>query len=236
MLTSQPLALSALLTGVTGYSARTTPPATARRTSGRRTAGPSRSGTSRAASTRTGRARTAEPSSPRPAPIRSDARTAALAASVLSAASRSGTSALSLAVTQSSARATPPGAALLTATSLSATYAPLTDAGSGSARTTGSATARITGRPRPASLPGSAAAPGCDRTLRTDNTTGYCTDHVEPTWKTPRVPGPEVRQAITRQSRERPDTRRTCSVDGCDRKLRSDNTTGRCNDHRLRPA
>jgi 5-methylcytosine-specific restriction endonuclease McrA len=74
------------------------------------------------------------------------------------------------------------------------------------------------------------AAPGCDRTLRTDNTTGYCSDHVEPMWKDREYL--DRRYARERAERaQRPDVRRTCSVDGCDRKLRSDNTSGRCVDH-----
>lgn len=72
-------------------------------------------------------------------------------------------------------------------------------------------------------------APGCDRTLRTDNTTGYCSDHVEPYWRTQEYLA--KRRADYRAEPKPPDTRRTCSVDGCDRKLRSDNTSGRCVDH-----
>lgn len=73
-------------------------------------------------------------------------------------------------------------------------------------------------------------APGCDRTLRTDNTTGYCADHVEPMWQNRDYL--DRKYAREREERAaRPDTRRTCSVDGCERKLRSDNTSGRCVDH-----
>jgi hypothetical protein len=76
-------------------------------------------------------------------------------------------------------------------------------------------------------------APGCDRTLRTDNTTGYCPDHVEPFWRTQEYLA--KRRADYHAEPKPPDTRRTCSADGCDRKLRSDNTLGRCNDHRYVP-
>lgn len=76
-------------------------------------------------------------------------------------------------------------------------------------------------------------APNCDRPLRTDNTTGYCSDHVEPYWRTPEYLA--KRRADYRAEPKPPDTRRTCSADGCDRKLRSDNTLGRCNDHRYVP-
>ena len=72
-------------------------------------------------------------------------------------------------------------------------------------------------------------APGCDRTLRTDNTTGYCSDHVEPYWRTQEYLA--KRRADYHAEPKPPDTRRTCSVDGCDRKLRSDNTSSRCVDH-----
>ena len=73
-------------------------------------------------------------------------------------------------------------------------------------------------------------APGCDRTLRTDNTTGYCPDHVAPMWKDREYL--DRKYARERAERaQRPDDRRTCSVDGCDWKLRSDNTSGRCVDH-----
>ena len=73
-------------------------------------------------------------------------------------------------------------------------------------------------------------APGCDRTLRTDNTTGYCSDHAEPFWRTREHL--DKRKADYHAQPKTPDTRHTCSVDGCDRKIRSDNTLGRCNDHR----
>ena len=76
-------------------------------------------------------------------------------------------------------------------------------------------------------------APGCDRVLRTDNTTGYCPGHVEPYWRTPEYLA--KRRADYHAEPKPPDTRRTCSADGCDRKLRSDNTLGRCNDHRYVP-
>jgi hypothetical protein len=73
-------------------------------------------------------------------------------------------------------------------------------------------------------------APGCDRVLRTDNTTGYCPDHVEPMWKDREYLDRKYARERAGRAR-RPDVRRTCSVDGCDRKLRSDNTLGRCVDH-----
>ena len=76
-------------------------------------------------------------------------------------------------------------------------------------------------------------APGCDRTLRTDNTTGYCPDHVEPYWRTQEYLA--KRRADYHAEPKPPDDRCTCSADGCDRKLRSDNTLGRCNDHRYVP-
>ena len=76
-------------------------------------------------------------------------------------------------------------------------------------------------------------APGCDRVLRTDNTSGYCPDHVEQYWRTPEYLA--KRRADYHAEPKPPDTRRTCSADGCDRKIRSDNTLGRCNDHRFIP-
>jgi HNH endonuclease len=72
-------------------------------------------------------------------------------------------------------------------------------------------------------------APGCERTIRTDNSTGYCGDHAEPYWRTREYL--DKRKADYRAQPKAPDTRRTCSVDGCECKLRSDNTTGRCTDH-----
>jgi hypothetical protein len=77
-------------------------------------------------------------------------------------------------------------------------------------------------------------APGCGRAIRTDNTTGYCTDHVEPLWKNREYLDRRNAKERAQRAEERagqPDTRRTCSADGCGRKLRSDNTTGRCTDH-----
>ena len=76
-------------------------------------------------------------------------------------------------------------------------------------------------------------APGCERTLRTDNTTGYCADHAEPAWRTPEYLA--NKRAVYHAKPKPPDTRRTCSADGCERKLRSDNTTGRCTDHAYVP-
>jgi hypothetical protein len=77
-------------------------------------------------------------------------------------------------------------------------------------------------------------APGCDGKLRTDNTTGYCADHVQPMWKDREYL--DRKYARERAERaKRPDTRRICSVDGCERKIRSDNSTGRCTDHAYIP-
>lgn len=72
-------------------------------------------------------------------------------------------------------------------------------------------------------------APGCDRTLRTDNTTGYCPDHAERPGRTPEYRA--KKRAVYHAKPKPPDVRRTCSADGCERKIRSDNTTGRCTDH-----
>lgn len=72
-------------------------------------------------------------------------------------------------------------------------------------------------------------APGCERELRTDNTTGYCTDHAEHAWRTPEYLA--NKRAVYHAKPNPPDTRRTCSADECERKLRSDNTTGRCTEH-----
>jgi len=72
-------------------------------------------------------------------------------------------------------------------------------------------------------------APNCDRQIRTDNTTGYCSDHIEPYWRTREYL--DKRKADYDAQPKAPDTRRTCSADGCERKIRSDNTTGRCTDH-----
>lgn len=77
-------------------------------------------------------------------------------------------------------------------------------------------------------------APGCDNRLRTDNTTGYCKDHIHPMWKDREYLDRRYARERTERAK-RPDTRRICSVDGCGRKLRSDNTLGRCNDHRYIP-
>jgi hypothetical protein len=76
-------------------------------------------------------------------------------------------------------------------------------------------------------------APGCDRTLRTDNTTGYCPDHAERPGRTPEYRA--KKRAVYHAQPKPPDARRTCSADGCERKIRSDNTTGRCTDHAYIP-
>jgi len=76
-------------------------------------------------------------------------------------------------------------------------------------------------------------APGCDRVLRTDNTTGYCPDHAEHAWRTPEYLA--NKRATYHAEPKPPDTRRTCYIDGCDRKIRSDNTSGRCSDHTYVP-
>jgi hypothetical protein len=77
-------------------------------------------------------------------------------------------------------------------------------------------------------------APGCGRKLRTDNSTGYCPDHVEPMWKTREYR--DRKNARERAGRTKhPRARRICSVDGCEREIRSDNTTGRCTDHAYVP-
>ena len=72
-------------------------------------------------------------------------------------------------------------------------------------------------------------APGCEQAIRTDNSTGYCADHTEPYWRTREYL--DKRKADYRAQPKAADTRRTCSADGCERKIRSDNTTGRCTDH-----
>src|ERR1035441_1481446 len=104
------------------------------------------------------------------------------------------------------------------------------------------------------------AADGCDQVLRKDNTTGFCTPHKRAKDRGP-VPKRDLagrvypdgtcpdcgdvftpasatqeRCADCRPGRRR-DLRRkqewdTCSVDGCDAKLRASNTTGRCSPHR----
>ena len=156
--------LSALLTGAARYSARTTPPASARRTSGRRIAGLSRSAISRAVFTRTARALTAEPSSRPRAPLSSAVPIAGLSAGATFAASRSGTSALFPAVMPSSARATPPGAAIPTSSPFPGTSAPLTGATERLRKDNGTGYCEASPeRDGPGSCPHSARAPGCDR-------------------------------------------------------------------------
>jgi hypothetical protein len=74
------------------------------------------------------------------------------------------------------------------------------------------------------------AADDCANELRADNQSGYCGPH---SWQTATTRASRERfYAILReQSERRRQQRAECSVDGCDRRVRSDNSTGRCNDH-----
>jgi hypothetical protein len=74
------------------------------------------------------------------------------------------------------------------------------------------------------------AADDCDNKLRADNQSGYCAAHA---WQTATTRASRERfYAVLREQAERRRQQRAeCSVDGCDRRVRSDNSTGRCNDH-----
>jgi len=74
------------------------------------------------------------------------------------------------------------------------------------------------------------AADGCENELRADNESGYCKPHA---WQTATTRASRDRYyAILReQSERRRQQRAVCAVDGCDRRIRSDNTTGRCAEH-----
>lgn len=74
------------------------------------------------------------------------------------------------------------------------------------------------------------AADGCPKNLRVDNRSGYCVDHAKQS-----AMAQESRDRysakLREETRNRPDERQLCSVDGCQNRLRSDNTTGRCVEH-----
>jgi hypothetical protein len=73
-------------------------------------------------------------------------------------------------------------------------------------------------------------ADGCENALRADNQSGYCKTHAWQT-ATTRASRDRLYVILREQSERRREQRAVCSVDGCDRRVRSDNTTGRCNDH-----
>ena len=75
---------------------------------------------------------------------------------------------------------------------------------------------------------------GCGTQLRADNESGYCKRHAQ---LTPNVLRYREEQAAAERaaSQERRDARDPCEIDGCPNRIRSDNTLGRCNDHRYLP-
>lgn len=74
------------------------------------------------------------------------------------------------------------------------------------------------------------AADGCENELRGDNQSGYCAAHAWQTAST-RASRDRLYAILREQAERRRQQRPECSVDGCDRRVRSDNTSGRCNDH-----
>jgi len=74
------------------------------------------------------------------------------------------------------------------------------------------------------------AADGCDNHLRADNESGYCGPHGWQT-ATTRASRDRFYAQLRAESAERYQQRPFCSVDGCDNRLRSDNTSGRCAEH-----
>jgi len=72
-----------------------------------------------------------------------------------------------------------------------------------------------------------ASREGCDQQLRIDNESGYCVRHFRESslWQAMK----DRRNARMRErTRLRPDLREVCPVEGCENRLRSDNTIGRC--------
>jgi 5-methylcytosine-specific restriction endonuclease McrA len=74
----------------------------------------------------------------------------------------------------------------------------------------------------------------CGKQLRADNESGYCKRHSQLTPNVRR--SREERAAEARAaSQGRRDARDPCEIDECPNRIRSDNTLGRCNDHRYLP-
>lgn len=74
------------------------------------------------------------------------------------------------------------------------------------------------------------AADGCENKLRADNKSGYCAAHAWQT-ATTREYREQYYAELREQSEQRRQQRPECSVDGCEKQIRSDNTSGRCAAH-----
>ena len=74
----------------------------------------------------------------------------------------------------------------------------------------------------------------CGGRLRSDNRTGFCVTHAK---RSPLVLAARASYfaKLREQTGLRPDERPFCSVDDCQKRLRSDNSTGRCREHAYLP-
>jgi len=77
-------------------------------------------------------------------------------------------------------------------------------------------------------------ADDCERKLRIDNASGCCPEHAYLS-EGSRASRDRLNARLRAETASGPDVRPECSVDECENRLRSDNTTGRCRDHHYLP-